>query len=139
MNKLPIISLLILLNYTNLFSQCDIDFADPLVVGNHVLYAIQKEDADQLRCTLNDVNQRKAINMDEMISYFQPFTEDVERIEEIRTYKRGQGVIWYICPLKAIGKEMMVIVLVKEKDKFVFEDINSPHIDDYNALPVLNP
>ena len=36
-------------------------------------------------------------------------------------------------------KEMMVIVLVKEKDKFVFEDINSPHIDDYNALPVLNP
>lgn len=139
MNKLPIISLLILLNYTNLFSQCDIDFSDPLVVSNHVLHAIQKEDADQLRCTLNEVNRRKTINIDEMISYFKPFTKDVERIEEIRIYKRGKGVSWYICPLKAIGNEMMVIVLVKENDNFVFEDINSPYIDDYNALPLMEP
>ena len=55
----------------------------------------------------------------------------------MRRYERGIGVIWLLCKLKAIKQEMFVITLIMVDGGYRFEDINSPSIEQYEALPIV--
>ena len=120
------------------FCQCKVDFTNPAAVGTFILNAIKENNVSAFKCTFNRVNRSKSINEKEFMQECIKFTEGVSKITEIRRYDKRKGVVWMLCKLKVIENEMMVITLSLENEKYLFEDINSPGVSEYEKLPLID-
>ena len=131
-------SCILLFTATGSFGQCDVDFSNPAAVGDFILNAIKESNVPAFECTFNKVNRSKSGNVKGFMQECIKFTEGVNKITELRRYERRKGVVWVICKLKAIDHEMMVITLSLENGKYLFEDINSPDVSQYEQLPIID-
>lgn len=123
-----------MLTTSNSFGQCEIDYTNPKEVGLFVLNAIKDTNVTALKCTLNQTNQDYSGDLKEFIISQVHFTEGVIDITEIRKHERRNGEVWIHCKLKAVDHEMMVITLTLENGKYLFEDISSPSISEFEEL-----
>ncbi len=133
-----LINLVLMLTTLNSFGQCEVDLTNPRAVGTFVLNAIKATDVTALKCALNQVNSNKPEHLKDFMIESQKFTEGVQSITEIRRYDKHTGVVWVLCKLKAVDEEMMVITLSLENGKYLFEDIHSPSLSEYEKLEVID-
>jgi hypothetical protein len=133
-----LLNFILMLTALSSFGQCEVDFTSPRAVGTFVLNAFKETNVTALKCTFNQGNRDKQGNVKEFMIESIKFTEGVNNITEIRRYDKHNGVVWMLCKLQVVDEEMMVITLSLENGKYLFEDIHSPSVSDYEELELID-
>ncbi len=113
--------------------------AHPAVTAaNQVLAAIHASDAEAIRPLFNATNQRKVSDSD-LERLFQEAKEmlgDVHQVSELREHYRDGFVA---AKIRVVGREVLVVVLSIEDGHYLFEDLNSPGVEDWENLGQIWP
>ncbi len=114
---------------------------DYVQVADDILRCIKEGDAATMKGHLNKTNQRMGEDdVAEFLAEVKSEHGDVAAITEVRkddASRYPEGTV--LAKLKTVGSETFVFVLMLEEGKYVFEDVNSPGNEDYNALEQLWP
>ena len=117
--------------------------SDPKQVANKVLVAFQDKDIDTLFSLLNQANRKKfglvltEETREKLMNYVEGELEhmdDSREVEELRkapSFVGEGGVVAKVCET---SKRVVTIILTKEGDNFLFEDISSPKVRKYQKL-----
>ncbi len=118
---------------------------DPRQVANIILKSIHEGDIETIIKYFNSTNKRKFSPLDEknrtrLKKHFESELKsigDVVEVEEIRQAPSyvGEGAV--VAKIRQVENEIFVVVLTKEGDDYVFEDINSPSVKRYGQLKLL--
>jgi uncharacterized protein YkuJ len=106
-------------------------------VANEVLRCVREGDIDKLVGLFSAVNRKKiAVLDDKTRERLAKFLEKSKRMQvgELRDGPTFLGPGSIVAKIRQDGDEVFVISLKKEGDKYVFDDIDSPSVDVYNAL-----
>lgn len=109
-----------------------------MTAANQVLVAIHANDTAALRPLLNATNQRKIRDAD-WVGLFREAKDiigDVRQVSEVRAHFR-EGYI--VAKIRVIGHEVFVVVMSLEDGQYLFEDLSSPGISQYEALDTIAP
>ena len=107
-------------------------------VANQVLAAIHASDAAAIRPLFNATNQRKVSDSDleGLFRESKDILGDVHQVSELREHYRDGFVA---AKIRVVGGEVFVVVLSLEDGKYLFEDLNSPGVDDWEKLGQIWP
>ncbi len=109
-----------------------------ITAANKVLAAIHAGDAAAIRPLLNATNQKEVSDerLPELLKEAKETIGDVTEVTEVRKGRRENQVT---AKIRVVGNEVFVVVLTLENDQYLFEDLNSPDVADYEALEKIAP
>ena len=109
-----------------------------ITAANKVLAAIHAGDAAAIRPLLNATNQKEVSDerLPELLKEAKETIGDVTEVVEARKGRRENQVA---AKIRVVGNEVFVVVLTLENDQYLFEDLNSPDVADYEALEKIAP
>ena len=112
-----------------------------ITAANKVLAAIHAGDAGDaaaIRPLLNATNQKEVSDerLPELLKEAKETIGDVTEVTEVRKGRRENQVT---AKIRVVGNEVFVVVLTLENDQYLFEDLNSPDVADYEALEKIAP
>ena len=109
-----------------------------MTVANQVLAAITAGDVAAIRPLLNSNN--KDLSDEDVTGYMQQDGKeamgDVRTVSELR---QGRSENEVVAKIRVKGEEVYVVTLTLEEGNYRFEDINSPSVEDYEALTKIEP
>ena len=103
------------------------------IAANKILAAIVDQDAAAIKLLLNKTNQEKVSDDDiaGMLKETKAIIGDVREVSELR---KGRGDDEVLGKVLVADDEVFVVVLTKEDGKYLFEDLNSPDVESYEAM-----
>jgi hypothetical protein len=111
-------------------------------IADEVLRCIREGNIDKLVPLFSAANRRKFAVLDEKTrERLGKFLEkskgnlgDVTKVSELREGPSFMGPGSIVAKIRQDVKEVFVVSMKKEGDRYVFDDIDSPSINEYNAL-----
>ena len=109
-----------------------------ITAANKVLAAIHAGDAAAIRPLLNATNQKEVSDerLPELLKEAKETIGDVTEVVEARKGRRENQVA---AKIRVVENEVFVVVLTLEDGQYLFEDLNSPDVADYEALEKIAP
>jgi len=109
-----------------------------ITAANKVLAAIHAGDAAAIRPLLNATNQ-KEVSDERLPELLKEAKETIGDMTEVVEARKGRRENQVAAKIRVVGNEVFVVVLTLENDQYLFEDLNSPDVADYEALEKIAP
>ena len=109
-----------------------------ITAANKVLAAIHAGDAAAIRPLLNATNQ-KEVSDDRLPELLKEAKETIGDVTEVVEARKGRRENQVAAKIRVVENEVFVVVLTLEDGQYLFEDLNSPDVADYEALEKIAP
>ncbi len=109
-----------------------------ITAANKVLAAIQAGDAAAIRPLLNATNQEK-VSDEDLPRLLEQAKRKIADVTEVSEARKGRRENETLARIRVEGDEVLVVVLTLEDGKYLFEDLNSPGVSDYEGLEKIAP
>ena len=103
------------------------------VAANKVLAAIVDQDAAAIKALFNKTNQEK-VGDDDIAGMLKETKDIIGDVKEISELRKGRSENEVLGKVLVADEEVLVVVLTEEDGKYLFEDLNSPDVESYEAL-----
>jgi predicted nucleic acid-binding Zn-ribbon protein len=108
-----------------------------ITAANKVLSAIHAGDDAAIRPLLNAGNQD--IKDRDIRRFLEESKTEVGDVTEVTEIRAGRAENEVVAKIRVVDDEVFVIVLTLEDGEYLFEDINSPGVSNYESLKKLAP
>ncbi len=108
-----------------------------ITAANQVLAAIHAGDDAAIRPLLNANNQD--VRDKDIRRFLEESKTDVGDVTEVTEVRAGRAENEVVAKVRVVEDEVFVVVLTLEDGKYLFEDINSPGVSNYESLKKVAP
>ena len=108
-----------------------------ITAANQVLAAIHAGDDAAIRPLLNAGNQD--IKDRDIRRFLEESKTEVGDVTEVTEIRAGRAENEVVAKIRVVDDEVFVIVLTLEDGEYLFEDINSPGVSNYESLKKVAP
>jgi len=108
-----------------------------ITAANKILSAIHAGDDTALRPLLNAGNQD--IKDRDIRRFLEESKTEVGDVTEVTEIRAGRAENEVVAKIRVVDDEVFVIVLTLESGEYLFEDINSPGVSNYESLKKVAP
>ena len=108
-----------------------------ITAANKILSAIHAGDDTALRPLLNAGNQD--IKDRDIRRFLEESKKEVGDVTEVTEIRAGRAENEVVAKIRVVDDEVFVIVLTLEDGEYLFEDINSPGVSNYESLKKVAP
>ena len=108
-----------------------------ITAANKVLSAIHAGDDAAIRPLLNAGNQD--IKDRDIRRFLEESKTEVGDVTEVTEIRAGRAENEVVAKIRVVDDEVFVIVLTLESGEYLFEDINSPGVSNYESLKKVAP